>query len=71
MGYAQIISGIYCIKNVDTGKKYIGQSKNIYKRWIDHRWALNNKMHDNDYLQKAWDKYGETHFVFSIWKVKV
>ena len=66
MGYAQIICGIYCIENIDTHKKYIGQSKNIYKRWIDHKWALNSNVHDNDYLQKAWNKYGEDNFIFTI-----
>lgn len=66
MGYAQVICGIYCIENIDTHKKYIGQSKNIHKRWVDHKWALNNNVHDNDYLQKAWNKYGENHFLFSV-----
>ena len=66
MGYAHVICGIYCIENTDTCKKYIGQSKNIYKRWTDHKWSLNNNVHDNDYLQKSWNKYGEDHFVFSI-----
>lgn len=69
MGYAQVVCGIYCIENIDTHKKYIGQSKNIYKRWVDHKWALNNNIHDNDYLQKAWNKYGSEHFVFNIIEV--
>lgn len=66
MGYANIICGIYCIENINTHKKYIGQSKNIYKRWADHKCALNNNTHDNDYLQNAWNKYGESNFVFSV-----
>ena len=66
MGYAHVICGIYCIENIDTCKKYIGQSKNIHKRWTDHKWSLNHNIHDNDYLQKAWNKYGENHFVLSV-----
>lgn len=60
------ICGIYCIENIDTNKKYIGQSRNVYKRWIDHKYALARNIHDNDYLQKAWNKYGEDRFVFYI-----
>lgn len=61
-----IISGIYCIENIVTNKKYIGQSVNINDRWCKHRTALNHGNHDNDYLQKAWDKYGEANFEFYI-----
>lgn len=61
-----IISGIYCIENIVTNKKYIGQSVNINDRWCKHKAALNHGTHDNDYLQKAWNKYGETNFKFYI-----
>lgn len=61
-----IISGIYCIENIITNKKYIGQSVNINDRWYKHKSALNHGTHDNDYLQKAWKKYGETNFKFYI-----
>ena len=47
-----IISGIYCIENLTTNKKYIGQSRNINDRWYRHRKELNDGIHDNDYLQK-------------------
>jgi hypothetical protein len=66
MGYTNAVCGIYCIENIYTHKKYIGQSKNIYKRWVDHRCLLNNGIHDNDYLQKSWNKYGKNGFLFSI-----
>jgi group I intron endonuclease len=62
----EIISGIYCIENTVTNKKYIGQSKNIYDRWRRHKGELNHGNHDNDYLQKAWNKYGEDSFSFYI-----
>lgn len=58
--------GIYCIENIITNKKYIGQSVNIKDRWYKHKNALCKNIHDNDYLQKAWNKYGEDNFKFYI-----
>ena len=58
--------GIYCIENVINNKKYIGQSIHIHRRWLEHKWELNNNCHSNDYLQKAWNKYGADNFEFYI-----
>lgn len=58
--------GIYCIENKINSKKYIGQSNDIYARWYNHKYCLNNNRHENDYLQKAWNKYGEDSFDFTI-----
>jgi len=58
--------GIYAIRNVANGKIYIGSSVDIARRWKEHRYALKNNNHDNDYLQNAWSKNGERSFKFSI-----
>lgn len=59
-------SGIYCIKNIATEKRYVGQSRNIAYRWSKHVYDLNHNKHDNDYLQKAWNKYGKESFAFEV-----
>ena len=62
----EIKAGIYCIENITTNKKYIGQSIDINDRWRRHIGELNHNLHHNDYLQKAWNKYGEDDFKFYI-----
>lgn len=59
-------SGIYCIRNTATDQLYIGSAANVKKRWHAHRSQLNLGKHENDYLQRAWKKYGRDAFVFSV-----
>lgn len=58
--------GIYCIENKVSGKKYIGQSIDIEKRWYNHINALELNYHGNIHLQRAWNKYGADNFDFYI-----
>lgn len=59
-----MISGIYQIRNVETGKVYVGSSNNIPNRWRWHKDALRRGVHHSRYLQNAWNKYGAEKFVF-------
>lgn len=60
------ISGIYKIINKIDGKYYVGSSKHIYKRWRKHKSLLRHNKHLNDYLQNAFNLYGESNFEFII-----
>lgn len=60
------ICGIYCIENIINGKKYIGQSINIFSRWKQH---INKaKSGTNTALYNAIRKYGKDNFKFYILK---
>lgn len=59
-------SGIYIITNLLNKKVYIGQSKNIYRRGILHRFQLNNNNHCNSHLQHSFNKYGKDNFSFEV-----
>jgi len=59
-------SGIYCWKHIKSGKRYIGQSIDVFRRMIEHRKLLRGNRHGNGYFQKAWLKYGENSFEFSV-----
>lgn len=62
----EIICGIYKITNLVNGKIYIGQSKDIYKRWKEHRYNIANKKYESCILYKAIKKYGIDNFEFSV-----
>lgn len=65
----KIIIGIYQIKNIINNKIYIGSSKDIFRRWKEHKGLLNNKKHHSYRLQIDWNEYGESNFEFSILEV--
>jgi len=60
------ISGIYCIENIINEKKYIGRAFNIYKRWNRHQNILRRNKHENNYLQRSYNKYGKENFKYYI-----
>jgi group I intron endonuclease len=63
------VPGVYLIENTVNGKVYVGSSKDIKKRWKDHKWFLSHNASPNKYLQSAWNKYGESAFVFTVLEV--
>lgn len=52
-------SGIYQVLNLVSGKRYIGSSTDIKRRWRRHFFDLRHGCHHNLHLQCAFDKYGE------------
>ena len=64
-----IKSVIYAITHLASGKQYIGSAINYVKRWRDHKWELRHNRHSNIHLQRAWNKYGEDAFEFTILEV--
>lgn len=57
---------IYQIRHVDSGRVYVGSAVNPRRRWNGHRSQLSRGMHSSPHLQSAWNKYGESAFVFEI-----
>lgn len=60
------IIGIYKITNKITNECYIGQSRNILKRWQDHYYKLDTDRTKNLHLYRAFKKYGFENFNFEI-----
>lgn len=60
------ITGIYAIRNLKNNNLYIGSSINIQARLEKHRSLLRGNVHENIYLQNAYNKYGENSFIFEL-----
>lgn len=61
--------GIYKIENRINGKIYIGKSKNIKKRFIQHKYYLTKGLNPktyNRYLKNSVEKHGIENFCFSV-----
>lgn len=60
-------TGVYKIRNTLNNKCYIGStSENFTKRWRLHLRSLRIGKHHSILLQRAWDKHGESSFVFEV-----
>lgn len=59
-------SVIYAIINIANDKHYVGQASNKDKRFKEHIKTLKGQYHCNALLQRAWNKYGPTVFIFMV-----
>ena len=60
------ISGIYKITNTVTNDFYIGSSKNVKRRWTEHKCKSTWNEHLNNPMYLDMQKYGVDKFVFEI-----
>lgn len=59
-------SAVYAIRNIKSGRVYIGSSAYVVRRWADHRRLLSNNKHHSKTLQRSWNKHGGDAFLFEI-----
>lgn len=62
----RLLGGIYTITNTANGHRYVGSAVDMGRRWHQHKSSLLGNSHHSIYLQRAWDKYGESAFKFEI-----
>lgn len=60
------VCGIYQIQCLVSGKRYIGSSVDMPRRWSSHRRLLIRATHPSPRLQQAWNKHGGANFAFSV-----
>lgn len=60
------IIGIYSIENTISGKKYVGSSVSVLRRFKEHSQLLKRGVHFNRYLQFSFNKYGINAFKFTL-----
>lgn len=60
------VSAVYQIINTVTGDRYVGSSKDIEKRWSEHKRPSVWKIQPNNLLYQDMQKYGVENFRFQI-----
>lgn len=58
--------GVYCFKNKINNKIYIGSTKNLRKRFVQHISDLRLNKHHSIHFQNAWNKYKEENFEYNV-----
>jgi group I intron endonuclease len=58
--------GIYQFTNKVNGKRYVGSSKNIHYRKLDHLSMLRNGVHNNLHFQRSFSKHKEDCFHWEV-----
>lgn len=57
---------VYQIRHIESGKVYVGSTNDPRERCYEHQRLLRNGTHFSRRLQHAWNKHGESAFVFEI-----
>lgn len=60
------MQGIYAIVNTVSGRRYVGSSTDLSRRWNEHVSELNRSRHLNKQLQRSWNKHGAQAFAFVL-----
>ena len=60
------LSGVYGIWCTANERWYVGRSVNIPARWHSHMSTLIRGVHINPHLQRAWNTYGHTAFLWVV-----
>lgn len=70
-GHDKTSSGIYVIENLVDGKKYIGRTKCFLKRYRQYVQYIRSSeaVRCNEYMQRAFVKYGGDNFIFKVLEV--
>lgn len=61
--------GTYEIVNIINGKRYVGSSTNINKRFIGHRCHLRKNKHHCAPLQHSYNKHGKDAFIYNVLEI--
>jgi group I intron endonuclease len=59
-------TGIYEIRNIKNGRRYIGSAVNVSKRWRQHLRQLETGRHHSQFMQRCWNKNGAENFIFRV-----
>lgn len=60
------MTGVYAIVHRASGRRYVGSSSVIGRRWYEHLHKLARNRHHSTHLQNAWNKYGAAEFDFVV-----
>ena len=58
--------GVFQIRNIFSGKLFIGSSVNLDKIWNRHKFQLEMNGHQSKGLQQDWNEQGAENFVFEV-----